>query len=322
MQEQATVERGWPPAGGPGPAPSEIVAPRLALRRCTVDEHARALVEARTLPFWWYQGTSRLFGNYSIPLRDGDGSWWYQVKPGLCWPVDFLRPIPISHATPPYRSSFVGFQHVVAAGDRADSHLVVNALAGLDAYGAARIPSARRKSIRRGLRDCEVALLADYDRETFGECRSAWNDLWGRSGWKRPLGQAEFDAAWRAMLELPGMSIIVGRERRSGAVAGFRITKIIGDTAYTDTTASRTEMLHTNVNSAVMYAFLANAARLPGVTMASSAIKSYVASLEDFKTSFGFEHRRFPARTTLRPGVAPALRLLFRSRYDRLVGNI
>ena len=49
---------------------------------------------------------------------------------------------------------------------------------------------------------------------------------------------------------------------------------------------------------------------------------TYVTYLEDYKTSFGFEHHRLPARTGLRPGIEPALRLLFRDRYDRMIGNI
>ena len=306
----------------PNKEPSEIEAPQLALKHCTVDVHARALVESRTLPFWWYQGTSRLFGNYSLPFLDGDGTWWYQVKPGLCWPVDFLRPLPEGHVSPPYRKSYMGFQHAVAEIAQANSHLVINAILGLDSYSAARIGSTRRKHIRRGLRDCDVTVLAGYDRWTFQECRTAWNDLSRRTGWKRPLAQTEFDASWRMLLELPGVSIIVGREKRSGAVAGFQITKIIGDTAYGDTIASRTQMLQSNVNSAVMYSILANAAKLPGISKAHLAIKSHVASLEDYKASLGFEHHRFPARTELRPGIMPALKLLFRDKYDRMIGNI
>lgn len=151
---------------------------------------------------------------------------------------------------------------------------------------------------------------------------AAWNDLSRRTGWKRPLAQAEFDASWRLLLELPGVSIIVGRERTSGAVAGFLITKIIGDTAYGDATATCTKMLETNVSSAVLYGFLASSAKLPGISKAHFAIKSHLASLEDYKTSFGFEHHRSPARTELGPGIEPALKLLFRGKYDRMIGNI
>lgn len=302
--------------------PSEIEAPHLALRHCTVDVHARALIESGKLPFWWYQGTSLLLGNFSLPFIDDEGTWWYQVKPGLCWPVDFLRPLPDGHVSPPFRKSYMGFQHAVAASDQANSHLVINAILRLDSYGAPRIESKRRTTIRRGLRDCEIALLEAYDRETFAECRTAWNDLSRRTGWKRSLAQAEFDASWRLLLEIPGVSIIVGREKTSGAVAGFLITKIIGDTAYGDATATCTQMLETNVSSAMLYGFLENSSKLPGISKAHFAIKSNLTSLEGYKTSFGFEHHRFPARTELRPGIESVLKLLSRDRYNRMIGNI
>lgn len=302
--------------------PSRIDVPLLELRRCSVDEHAEALRAARRLPFWWYQGTSRVLGNYSVPFQDGSGIWWYQVKPGLCWPVDFLRPLPPGSPGPALSRSFVGFQHVVPETSQADSSLVINAIFDLGSYGAARVGSTRRSAIRRGLRDCELTLLTAEDAGTFDECRLVWNDATVRTGWKRPQTQAQFAASWRQLIDLAGVSIIVGRDRRTGAVAGFLISKIVGDTAYLDTTASLTSMLQTNVSSALMYGFLANAAGIQGVDKAHSAIKSYVASLEEFKTSFGFVPHRFDARTRLRPGVGPALRLLVRDRYDRMMGNL
>ena len=303
-------------------SPTHIEAPPLSLQHCTVDDHARALIEVRSLPFWWYQGTSRLLGNYSLPFRGKDGTWWYQIKPGLCWPVDFLRPLPAGHPGPPLARSLAGYQHIVADERSANSHLVINAITELQGYGAARIGRTRRKAIRRGLRECELGVITGYDRATFEQCRRAWNDLSLRTGWKRPIDQLAFDASWRALIDLPGVSIIVARERRTGEVAGFRITKIIGDTAYGDTTASSTVSLDTNVNSAMMYAFLAGAASIPGVTKAHVALKSRLTSLEDYKTSFGFDAHRFPATTVLRPVVASAVRLLARGHYDRMTGSI
>ena len=66
------------------------VVPPLRLSVCAVEEHCEALGRLGSLSFWWYQGRSRIFGNYSLPFWDTDGRWWYQVKPGLCWP-DWCR---------------------------------------------------------------------------------------------------------------------------------------------------------------------------------------------------------------------------------------
>ena len=158
----------------------------------------------------------------------------------------------------------------------ANSTLVIDSIPDPGSFGAARVGRSRRKLIRRGLRDCDVGVPASFDRATFDQCREAWKDLSRRAGWKRPMSQRAFDASWRLPLELPGVSIIVARDRASGTVAGFRITKIIGDTAYGDTTASATPLLESNVNSAMTSAFLASAATVPGSAKAQLAIWSRV----------------------------------------------
>ena len=132
--------------------PSETEGPHLALKHPSADEHTRALVGFGKLPFWWYQGASRLFGNRSLPFLDHGGAWWYELKPGLCWPVYSLQPTSAGQVSPPYSKSYCGFQRIVAEGAPTNSHLVINAIFRLDSYGAARIPSTRRKSMRRGLR--------------------------------------------------------------------------------------------------------------------------------------------------------------------------
>jgi hypothetical protein len=323
LEPRLTPREGRPlVAGSTAREATQIEVPLLPLRHSTVDEHAQALVAARSIPFWWYQGTSRLLGNYSLPFRGSDGTWWYQVKPGLCWPVDFLRSRPATQPGPPISRSYMGYQHIIDDDRHANSRLVINVIGDLRGYGAASVGRTRRKAIRRGLRECDVGIVTAYERDTFEECRQAWNDLSQRTGWRRPVPTAAFETSWRALLDLPGVSIMVARHRVSGRVAGFRITKIIGDTAYGDTTASSTAMLDTNVNSAMMYAFLAAAATLPGVTKAHLALKSRLVSLEDYKTSFGFEAHRFAAVTRLRPGVAPALRLVSPANYDRMTGNV
>lgn len=301
--------------------PAEIDVPALSLNHCSVAEHAEALIEIRDLPFWWYQGTSRLFGNFSVPFRDEAGNWWYQVKPGLCWPVDCFRPMDPAASRPAWSKSFFGYQHVVAAEGPANSRLVINAILDLAEYSGASINAKRRNAVRKGFGGCVLELLDPDDADAVAGCRAAWNDLTSRTGWKHAADEESFRESWRLLAECPGVSIILGRAGETGEVAGFLVTKIIGDTAYVDTIASRSDMLHTNVNDAVMYAFLINAAKLPGVRKAHYAIKSTVTKLEKFKTGLGFEPHPFPARTKLRVGIGAMLKLLFRDKYDRMVGR-
>lgn len=298
-----------------------IEAPTLALRACSVAEHCRALQRIRTLPFWWYLGRSRALGNFSIPFEDGSGNWWYAVKPGLCWPADCFAPIDAGRARPRITRSFLGYQHVVPAAAQANSQLVINAITDLAAYSEAAVDSKRRNSVRKGFRSCTLEVLTAAHAETFEQCRITWKELTERTGWKHAVEPREFEATWRAMLDCPGVSIIVGREQTSGQVAGFLVTKIIGDTAYVDTIASRTEFLKYNVNDAVMYAFLVNARRLNGVRKAHYAIRSYVETLEKFKQGLGFVPTPFPTRTVLRGGVRFVLSRFFPAKYKRMIGQ-
>ncbi|MCY2930957.1 MAG: hypothetical protein NTV86_16005 [Planctomycetota bacterium] len=302
--------------------PADINVVELPLAHCGVAEHCQALQRIKALPFWWYIGTSGRFGNFSIPFQDRAGHWWYQVKPGLCWPADCFAPIPPAEVSLPWGKSFLGYQHVVPDEAQADSHLVINAVLDLASYGSESIDAKRRNSMRKGFKCCSLEVARSLDEDTLSGCLASWNDLSGRSGWKHCLDPASFGETFRLLLDCPGVSVIVGREIETGQVAGFLVTKIIGPTAYVDTIASRTDMLHTNVNDAVMAAFVMNAAKIPGVTSAHYAIKSNVTNLEKFKTGLGFVPHPFPARTRLRPGVGLLLKTLARDKYDRMTGRI
>lgn len=297
-----------------------IEAPVLPVRACPVAEHCEALRAGGRLPFWWYLGRHRILGNFSIPFQDERGNWWYQVKPGLCWAADCFAPLAPGQARLPFAKSYLGYQHVVPSEAQADSHLVINAITDLATYSEKAIDAKRRNAIRKGLRSCALEVLTNYDEPTFEQCRLAWKELTERTGWKHALHREEFHATWRELIHYPGTSIIVGRELQSGQVAGFLVTKIIGDTAYVDTIASRTDFLKYNVNDAVMFAFLMNARRLPGVAKAHYAIRSYVETLENFKRGLGFQPVPFPARTVLRGPTRLVLKRWFPDKYRRMYG--
>lgn len=296
-----------------------IEVPELALDACSVSEHCLALWEAGALPFWWYIGRHRLLGNFSLPFQDRHGNWWYQVKPGLCWAADCFAALEPAAARPPLRCSFLGLQHVVPDESQANSHLVINAIVDLQAYDERAVDAKRRNAVRKGLRSCVIERLARLEEATLEQCRAAWSDLTQRSGWKHAVERQEFRRSWGALLACRGVSILVGRERESGQVAGFLVTKIIGDTAYVDTIASRTELLRSNVNDAIMFAFLVNARRL-GVRKAHYAIRSYVETLEKFKQGLGFVPVPFPARTRLSLPVRLLLPRLAPAKYRRMMG--
>jgi hypothetical protein len=301
--------------------PTPIEAPKLILKHSSIEEYCKRLQKMKHLSYWWYQGVSSVFGNYSIPFQDENGNWWYQVKPGLCWPVDAFRAIAPDKACPPFNKSYLGYQHIVPKDCESNSHLVLNTIFDLSNYGPSKLKDKRRNKVRNGIKFCELSLLESFDKVTFDECRAAWDSLSQRTGWKQAAKEKTFDDEWRILIDCPGVSIIVARERSSGKIAGFMIVKIIGDTAYSDTVAARTDMLHTHVNDALRYSFLANAMKIKDVTKGYSAIRSTLEGLETFKMGIGYEPYSFPAYTHLCPGVGLALKYLFRSKYDRMMGR-
>lgn len=301
--------------------PQSIEFPNLPLRACSVADHCRALQRGKTLAFWWYLERSRLLGNFSIPFQGRRGDWWYQVKPGFCWAVECFRPIEPGRALPGLLRAPLGYQHVVDSESKSNSHLVINMISDLATYGDASVDSKRRNAVRKGFKSCTLSVLESFDNDAFEGCRAAWKDLTERTGWKHAATRESFEESWRGLLDCPGVSIIVGRDNESGQVAGFLITKIIGDTAYVDTIASRTEFLKCNVNDAVMFAFLQNAKSLPGITKAHYAIRSYVETLEKFKTGLGFRPTSLPCATVLCGPVKFVLERYYPDKYKRMIGQ-
>jgi hypothetical protein len=298
-----------------------IEAPYLPLKACSVEEHCEALINLKHLPFWWYQGTSRVFGNFSVPFKDPCGNWWYQVKPGFCWPVEILRTIEPDQACPPLAKAYFGYQHLTRDESKANSRLVLNTILELKTYGAEKLNSKRRNKIRNGYKNCSLEVLKSFNKDAFDRCRAIWDDLSTRTGWKHAAKESVFNEQWCMLLDCPGITIIIARDRSSGEIAGFYIIKIIGDTAYSDTIAVYSDMLNTRANDVLRHAFLANAMKLPGVTKGWSAIKSSIKSLEYFKVSLGYEPCGFYANTHFVWGMRGALKLFFPEKYNRMMGR-
>jgi hypothetical protein len=299
----------------------EIEFPLIDLKQCTTQEHCASLRACRVLPYWWYQAMGRSGANFSLPFQDNLGNWWYQVRPGFAWPVDVFEPMS-RQTRVPYRQSYLGFQHVVTADEPTNSNLVINTITDLSQYGPGSISDKRRNAIRKGGRSCDVLAVERVQDEWLEGAVKAWNDLVDRTGWKHHRDAGMLRESWTQLLNQPAASILLAIDKETGSVAGFLITKIHGGTAYVDTIASNSDLLKSNPNDILMYTFLRNAQRLPGVRMVHYAIKSDVEHLEKFKTSLGFEHHPFPAYLHARPGLMSLLRIVKPQLYKRLTGQI
>ncbi|HLB25889.1 MAG TPA: hypothetical protein VJM83_06135, partial [Nitrospirota bacterium] len=175
-----------------------IIVPELELGCSTVEDHCTALRKCGRTFFWWYMGTGKFSWNYTVPFRDGAGGWWYQVKPGLCWPVDFLGKIDRAGGMP-LTKKFLGYQHLAAEPGRANSRLVINVIEDLRGFDAGMIDSKRR-NIRAGARACVLEVLTRPDAGTLAECSALWNGFSARTGWKSPVPVKYFAESWSRMM--------------------------------------------------------------------------------------------------------------------------
>jgi hypothetical protein len=300
--------------------PLALESPDLPLNACSVDEHCEALLKIRHLPFWWYQGTSTIFGNFSIPFQDKMGNWWYQVKPGFAWPVEIYKVFDPAAVKLPISRTFIGYQYLTTE-EASESQVVINTNLNLKNYGPNSLKKDRRKGIRKGLARCSLTILEELNEEVLDGCMLAWNNLTARTGWKQPVKKDFFEQSWKEILGCPGYTIILAREKLSGQIAGFFITKIIGDTICGDTIAVRDDMLHTRANDALRYTFIINAATIPSVTKACCSVKSNDIDLENFKISLGYQPISFPAITKLRFGFRQLIKHFFGDYYNRLMGQ-
>lgn len=299
----------------------EIQIPPLDLMYCSVEEHCRSLLRIKNLSFWWYIGVNKTWGNFSIPFQDREGRWWYQVKPGFCWPVDLYVPVDKQSISLSFRKTFIGYQCPINNASYSNSSMTINTLRNLTQYGIHSVSKNRRKKIKKGMHRTHITILKEYDEKIFDECREIWADLSRRTGWKQPLLKKRFDREWGQMLSCPGITILLAHDVQCGRIAGFYIVKVIGDTAYGDTIAVHTDMMNTYANDALRFTFLVLASRIPGIRQASAAIRSNLKGLEAFKQSIGFVPEAMPAYIKLRPGIDFLLRLINPEQLQRLKGN-
>lgn len=298
--------------------PQKIEVPGLLLNSCTVGEHCRFLRQVRKLPYWWYKDILGGCINYTLPFQDTHGSWWYQVRPGFCLPVELYTPIVCLKSRLPFKQSYIGYLHVTPDHASANGCIALNTVLGLKNYGPGRLSHNRRSKVRSSFKKCSLEVFTEADLSVLEQCRTIWCDLRTRSGWGKKVSPGRFHEEWRIMLDCPGQTIILAREKTSGVIAGFLITKILGDTLYCDTIAVHKKYLRLYTTHALFYAALVNAARMKGVVRAFSGIRSHIDSLERFKQGMGFSHAVLPTQNHWTCGVLPFLKRFSAIQYNRI----
>lgn len=295
----------------------DMLAP-LPLQFATEQEYCAHARRVRCNEIWWYFNGLARYRGFSKPFADRDGRWWYTVKPGFAWPVDFfsspgdgrglsLRPL-------------LGWQYPVDA-DRSNSKVWMNVIHDLSGFDISRVDSDKRRAVRKGLKGLELTTLDAANSEVAREACEVWNSHVARTGWNTPMTPENFARTWRELPDWPGTTVIGARDRESGALCSWVIARVINGVVYVDTLASHTERLDNRPNDTIVYSTLASAAA-GGASRAHYSLRSGNESLERFKASMGFESYAFPARLVLRWPVGMLLRSFKPRVYQRLQGNL
>jgi hypothetical protein len=268
--------------------------------------------------FWWYFNGLAPWRGFSRPFVDDTGRWWYRVKPGFAWPVNFFDALKQQPTGREFRS-LLGWQYPVEQEDAADSAVRMNVIERLDEYEIRSLPDAKRRAIRRGVRNLEVVVIDSADKATAIAAHEVWKSHVSRTGWNAPLSKDRFLYSWEELSRWPGTTVLAARVPSTRLICAWMIARVVDEVIYIDTLASHTDRLEHRPNDFIAFAAL-TAAKLQGTRRAHYSLASNKSSLETFKQSLGFEARAFPSRLHLRPGIGLALRLLRPGAYRRLLG--
>ncbi len=303
----------------PAISDEQLELPPIALAQTTEAEYCRAALSCRRNEFWWYFNGLAPYPRFSKPLHDGDGRWWYRVKPGFAWPVDFFSPFqkaPKGLSTRP----LLGWQWPVPP-QRANASVCMNVIRDLSNYGMPAVAENKRRAIRKGLRELEVFTLDPGDGRICDEACEVWNSHVTRTGWNRCMTAGRFSESWKELGKWPGTTVVAVRPKAGDPrMCAWLIVRVIDGTVYVDTLASHTDRLESRPNDTIVFSCL-YAAQAQGILRAHYSLKSDISSLEAFKQSLGLEAYAFPARLRLRRPVGIALRLLRPGIYRRLRGD-
>lgn len=289
------------------------------LRRTSETEYCLGALQMRHNQFWWYyNGLVPSFAPWR-PFQDRTGRWWYHVKPGFAWPVDYFRIV----AEPDHgleRRWLLGWQYPVPP-ESSDSRVWLNVIHDLKGYGISRVASNKRRAVRKGFRNLRIEVVDPSDPSLGREACEVWNSHVERTGWNTRLDSDFFVQTWRELARWPGTTVMTARDPNAGdQLCAWLIARVIDETVYVDTIASHTDRLAHRPNDAIIFQCLVLAEGM-GVRHAHYSLKSKLESLETFKQSLGFTAHPFPSRLNLRRPIGPVLARIRPEIYMRLLGD-
>ncbi len=289
------------------------------LARTTEDAYCRAAGKMDHNDFWWYYNGLISWAGVWKPFQDSRGRWWYYVKPGFAWPVDYFSPIESFETVMPQKF-LLGWQGPVP-DERADSRVWLNVIHDLSGYDLSRVASNKRRAIRKGFRSLNIEVVDPSQTPLAEEACEVWNSHVERTGWNKTMGTERFVNTWRELADWPGTTVITARDPlKNNELCAWLIARVIDDTVFVDTIASHTDRLTNRPNDTIIFHCLASASAM-GIKQAHYSLKSKLTTLEAFKESLGFVAHPFPSNLKLHWPIGPLLKFTRPRIYMRLYGD-
>lgn len=299
--------------------PAEGV-PQITLRTASVDEYCRSILATPRAEMWWFQTGDAPKPGYSRPFQGSDGHWWWLPKPRFAWAADFWTPFERPPRMPLSRG-LLGYQYPVAF-DFADSLAHFNVIRDLPGYDIKNVEMKKRGFVRKqGLVEIELTHLDPTSTREREEARIVWNSHVERTGWNATFSPDAFGDVWGPLADHAGTNVLGARDKQTGELCAFLITRVVGGCAFMDTIASHSERQKKRPNDTIIFIALYNAARMSGVRHANYFYRSDIRPLEKFKRSLGFDPYGLPSRLELNPLARCVLRLLKPGALRRLRGD-
>lgn len=248
------------------------------------------------------------------------GRHWEQVLPGFFRPVHPLARLSAREATRPTPRCW-GFQACLVPGDaeHANAAIPTYLISNLDSFDEGMLSRNRRHELRKArkrVRFVEITtptLLRDQGYEVLRSShdRTGYGTMPTKAGYAAALD--DFGAPASGLV-LAGLV--------EGRLGGYITGYAVDGTAYIREVVLATEVLRTNISSALTYEFVYACKRTRTVKELVHGLHAREdESLSRYKEWLGFPIQFVPARVVMLPGVAAFIRRRSPHKYYRLTGR-
>ena len=248
------------------------------------------------------------------------GRYWQQSLPGFYRPVHLMARLSAEEATRPTLACW-GFQARLEGSDahRADAAIPAHLITDLDSFDEHALPKGRRNTLRRARERARMvqltgpALLRDQGYDVAVSAHE-------RTGYGRPPRSREEYLAGLGHFGGPGSIILAGIV--DGRLGGYLTGYAVDGTAYAADGVVATWALRSNISAGLFYEFVYACRRTGSITEILDGLHAREnEGLSRSKELNGIPLVAVPARLSLLPGVAAALRRRQPDKYYRMSGR-